>query len=104
MGDRNGKGQFAPGNQAWRKRKRNGPQQTEEMISLQATIDANVSPKAVAAAWLRIASAMETGGRGWMDAFKLYLDRRYGKPAQHINADVDVTETLVRVVYDNDGD
>jgi hypothetical protein len=104
MAARNNKGQFAPGNQEWRKRKRNGPQQTEEMSNLQAVIDANVSRAAVDAAWKRIATALEHGGRGWMDAFKLYLERRYGKPSQHIDADLDVTETLVRVVYDNDGD
>lgn len=52
---------------------------------LKATIDANVSPEAVAAAWHRIESAMLTGDRGWQDAFELYLSYRYGKPAQYMD-------------------
>ena len=88
MAARKANGQFAPGNQEWKKRRRNGPQRAEDIVRLEEIIDANVTPEAVAAAWRRISQAMEHGGRGWMDAFKLYLDRRHGRPDVYQSVDI----------------
>ena len=88
MAARKSNGQFAPGNQEWKKRRRNGPSKAEDMDNLVAVIDANVSPQAVAAGWKRISDAIEHGGRGWLDAFKFYHDRRYGRPDTYSSVDV----------------
>ena len=86
--ERRADGTFAKGNQIWRKRKKNGPQKTEQLEELRQIIDANVSCEAVNTAWKRVSDAITHGGRGWLDMFKLYLDRRYGKPAQYVSADL----------------
>lgn len=101
---RKSNGQFTTGNQEWRKRKRNGPQRLADVENLCATIDMNVSEEAVSAAWKRIETVMLSGGRGWLDFFKLYLDRRYGKPDIYQQIDIEANELMVRVIYGDDSD
>ncbi len=81
-------GQFAKGNQEWRKRKRNGPQKAVDLEALHEVIDASVSQDAVEAAWKRVEGVMLSGSRGWLEFFKLYLDRRYGKPDTYQELDI----------------
>jgi hypothetical protein len=86
----NSDGTFAKGNQVWKRRKSNngGRHKLQDLEDLRAVIDADVSADSVSAAWKRIDKILETGGPGWRRFFELYLDRRYGKPAQYIEADV----------------
>lgn len=86
---RKANGQFATGNQEWKKRRRNGPTPAEDLDNLVSVIDANVSPQAVSAGWKRLGDWIEHGGRDWLKAFQFYHDRRYGRP--DVFQQVDVT-------------
>jgi hypothetical protein len=85
---RDERGRFAKGNSFGRLSNAGRPRKADR-DDLRATIDANVSEEAVAAAWKRVEAAMKHGGRGWLDLFKLWLDYRYGRPAQfhHVMGD-----------------
>lgn len=95
---RDSKGRFVKGNRFGVPNKRGRPTDAVR-LELHAIIDKNVSRKSVNAAWKRLGSALETGGKGWLEYFKFYLDRRYGRPEQFISADVmSGGEPLVNVI------
>jgi len=85
--DRDKKGRFVKGNKCGVQNKGGRPTDAAR-LELHAIIDKNVSQKSVNAAWKRLSSALETGGKGWLEYFKFYLDRRYGRPKQFISSDM----------------
>lgn len=96
------RGRFAPGNNYGSKSNGGGRPKDAERAKIIEIIDANVPSEAVDAAWKRIAVILKTGGPGWLQFFEMYLDRRYGRPAQSIKADVDMSAFVVKVEWDED--
>ena len=80
MEGRDEKGRFVKGHHS-----NGGRPNKADRDNLRAIIDAHVSPEAEGAAWDRVRDAMQHGGRGWFDFFKLYLEYRYGKPSQFVD-------------------
>lgn len=85
---RDARGRFQRGNQFGTHNNKRGRPTDAARLELHAIIDKNVPQKSVSAAWRRLASVLDAGGKGWLEYFKFYLDRRYGRPEQFISADV----------------
>ena len=85
--NRDKKGRFVKGNKCGVQNKGGRPTDAAR-LKLHAVIDKNVSRKSVNAAWKRLDSVLSAGGKGWLEYFKFYLDRRYGRPEQFVSADV----------------
>lgn len=88
MAGRDKKGRFVKGNEFGKHKKKSGRPKDAVRLKLNAIIDENVPPEAVAAAWKRLASVLETGGKGWLEYFEFYMNRRYGRPPQYVSADI----------------
>ena len=96
---RDAKGRFLKGNQFGTHNNKRGRPTDAARLELHAIIDKSVSQKSVNAAWKRLASVLDAGGKGWLEYFKFYLDRRYGRPEQFISADVmSGGEPLVNII------
>ena len=84
--DRDNKGRFTKGNRLGAHSR--GRPTDAARLELHAIIDKNVSRKSANAAWKRLDSVLSAGGKGWLEYFKFYLDRRYGRPEQFVSTDV----------------